>query len=406
MTSATKLGKPTLVAARIALEEALGDRGAARMPAAAADAARPSRIAGGQRKDAALLAAPPVRASGNLPPSRMLHSQANPSMLDIRRVMEQCLANGDCHGIEAAGYRMLDEAFRQGDRAIFGQTMRVSSELSLRVSDTEARAALDRVRVIARLLSSDGEFGAPTLADTVLAKGVVSMEALQKSLGLPQRLAELPPALQGRCTLDAPECIALSLYSARESQPRCNTFGVVNAVMRADLGAAQDRLRFLLEPLFSGMAKLPALPNSELRRGLLVGRGGTPDIQAFERQHPKGAAVTMPGPSTGSRLAAYPGNVVLLMHSASEGTRLRDTSAFSSASAQREATFLPGTRFEVRNLETRTVPAEWQQADPIVASSGRRWADRKGAQVLLATLKELPEPAAATHTADHSDRPS
>ena len=69
-----------------------------------------------------------------------------------------------------------------------------------------------------------------------------------------------------------------------------------------------------------------------------------------DRMRP-GATIDTSDILTGSREAPYPGQVVLTMTPLAEGSRARDTSAFSYAEEQREAAFAPGARFSVTSAE-------------------------------------------------------
>jgi hypothetical protein len=281
----------------------------------------------------------------------------------------------------------MDHAFAQRDFAAVDRAgMALNALREEAAADPSARAAHRDAMAVALALGND----APDLLRAVFG-GVNTIEKLAERFGLPEDWQHMPSELEGRCQLSPEECLALSAYSVRspheEAAPQ--VFRALNAVMRADMPAAQQGLKFLSDPLLAGMEKLPPLPATELRRGLQIGaRNDATVLPDLKAQYQPGQQLRMPNINTGSREAAYPGNAVLLMNSAATDTRLRDTSSFSYAEDQREASFLPDTAFKVASCTEQTVPDQWKQADRLVESSGRTWGDRVGEPVLVIRLDE------------------
>ncbi len=285
----------------------------------------------------------------------------------------------------------MDQAFRQRDfKLLDAAGMALSRIDGQHSADPVARAAHRDALATAVALGND----APELLEAVFG-GVDNLSKLQQHFDLPDSWRRMPESLAGRCQLSADQCLALSLYSVREN-PRFapvapQVFRALHAVMRSDMQAAQQGLAFLAAPVREGMDKLPAMNNAELRRGLQIGlRGDTQTLQDLKHQYQPGQQMHLASPTTGSAVAAYPGNVVKLIHSANQNSGLRDTSAFSYAQGQKEMTFMPGSRVAVTGCEERTVPPEWQRSDHLIESSGRSWGERVGEPVLMVKMQELP----------------
>jgi hypothetical protein len=285
---------------------------------------------------------------------------------------------------------LMNRAFQQQDRKMLDNAGKELSTLGDKAaSHPEARVAHREALAVAISLGN----GAPDVLEAVF-DGINTVQGLADRLDVDDGWAELPDQLKGRCELKPDECMALSMYSVREKHApgAPQVFRAVNAVMRSEMPAAQECLKFVSDPLVAGMKKLPALPNTELRRGLLITPHDKSTLADLAAQYQVGKEVRLPSISTGSREAAYPGNVVFLMRSAAEDTRLRDTSAFSYVPEQKEASFLPGTTFKVKSCQEQQVPKEWARADHLVESSGRKWGDRVGQPVLVVVLQEQPSP--------------
>lgn len=285
---------------------------------------------------------------------------------------------------------LLDQVFVSGDMKQFDEIYEALDAMKDAVRADPA-ARIDHRDAMSALMALSQD--AAPLLEAVLHDGVDSMEALAEHFDLDDDLKTLPSSLEGICQLDPDECLALSLYSVRKERMPLGpeVFRAVNALDRVPLPAAAQALQFLTEPLASGMAKLPELNGVQLRRGMQIGEPG--DMGALsdaKAQFAAGETLDLGAPTTGSLTAAYPGNVVLLVQSAAQGSSLKDTSAFSYVGdLQKEATFMPGTRLQITRADEMRVPKEWAQADQTVASSDRTWGAREGQPVLVVQAKEV-----------------
>jgi hypothetical protein len=325
-----------------------------------------------------LAARPALAGSSGASVPRQMHTLNTPDRPLLRAV--------------SAELARMDQAFQQRDFKLLDMAGHALSQMDGQHScDPAARAAHRDALAIAVALGND----APKLLEAVFG-GVDTMAKLQAHFELPDHLMQTPATLACRCGRGPHENMALSLYSVRDphaSPVAPEVFRALNAVMRNDMPAGQQRLAFLATPLGEGMRKLPAMHDTELRRGLQIGAPrDAQTLQDLKAQYRPGLQIHMGAPTTGSAIAAYPGNVVTLIHSAKLGSQLRDTSAFSYAQGQKEMTFLPGTRVAVTGCEERTVPLEWAKADALVASSGRAWGDRVNEPVLVVRMRELTPP--------------
>ena len=351
------------------------------VPAAGAVAQTVGAAAQREASSSALLsraARPALAGSSGASVARQMHVLTLPDRPLLRAV--------------AAELARMDQAFQQRDLKLLDVAGHALSQMDGQHSpDPAARAAHRDALATAVALGNDAQ----QLLEAVFV-GVDTMAKLQAHFELPEHLMQTPAALSGRCQLSPHECMALSLYSVRDKQASPiapEVFRALNAVMRNDMPAGQQRLAFLAAPLREGMRKLPAVHDTELRRGLQIGPPrDAQTLQDLKAQFRPGQHIALGAPTTGSAIAAYPGNVVTLIHSAKLGSQLRDTSAFSYAHGQKEMTFLPGTRVAVTGCEERTVPPEWAKADALVASSGRAWGDRIDEQVLVVRMRELSPP--------------
>jgi hypothetical protein len=265
-----------------------------------------------------------------------------------------------------------------------------------------------------RLQLHDAALAAQAFADdaSVLTEGIVSGE-VHSMASLTHFMKDsdmrnfdhavdalrVPP--EGLEHLSADESMAIGLYSGR-MQPNevplsQEVFRSINTAMRMNLPEAEGKLGFLIEPLTSGLEKLPAANGETVWRGLRVAGIGDADdadaklpLRALQQQWRNAGVITMPAPSSASASqAAYAGNVVLRMQSAERDSRLRDTSMFNHQAQQQERTFLPGTRFRVLSAEMSAVTSHYAKQDH-AATSGHSWAERVGKPVLVVTLQEVP----------------
>ena len=307
--------------------------------------------------------------------------------------MRESMKRRDHGGVSSSALKLIDEGFQQSNVNLVDIA---HVELSVFYAKTAApsdRAALEKAKAAAEVMGSGSLNSLCLRAGRSLPRGVLSgdiqsMSDLASYFGLQDHLVDLPDELQGRCNLGAEECLALSLYSGRQHGLGSTFFTTLNTVMRADLPAAKKRLEFILKPLISGMAKLPALPGSELHRGLLVGDGGVGGLSRAKSEYRPGQQMQFSAPSVGSLVAAYPGNVVLQMSSAPANTKLRDSSAFHGYPAAKEGSFLPEAKFDVVGYEVIDVPKTWAAADGTIGYCGRRWSHRLGQPTLVVHLKE------------------
>lgn len=241
---------------------------------------------------------------------------------------------------------------------------------------------------------------AAPLVDAVISGEVHSMASLdevaadQLNRERVDALRTSPPGLEP-CGLSADENMALGLYSAREDLNLLpigrGVFRAVNTAMRMDKPEAKDKLQFLIDPLTSGMQKLPAADGQTVYRGLLVADPDDKDALAvLQQQLQSGQELTLPAFTSASQGSGYPGNLLFVMKSADEDSQLRDTSKFNYVEAQQERTFLPGTRFRIASSELSSVPKHYGEHDARVESSGRTWSERVGKPLLVVTLEEVP----------------
>jgi hypothetical protein len=278
--------------------------------------------------------------------------------------------------------------------------------LDMQAQSPQDRLALNDARAAALAFMGD----ARQLTDALISGEAHSMASLAEVMNIDCDLDDLrspPPGLE-TCKLSGDESLALSLYSVRsELKWTANAnqvFRAVNTAMRMDVPEAKNKLRFLIDPLVSGMAKLPAANGQTVYRGLNVANmDDTEALQAQQQQFADAKEVSLPAPSPASCRAAYPGNVVFIMKSAEKNSQLRDTSEFNYVSEQEERTFLPGTRFRVASTQLATVPKKYGLYDAIVASSNRTWSERVGKPLLWVALEEVPadEPASAQGEKTH-----
>jgi len=306
-----------------------------------------------------------------------LHRSYHSSSSHLLQAVNRCVSMID-QAFSTRDMRKFDAAYA-GLQAIQND---VKDEQQARMAHRDAMSALFA-------LSQDSDH----LLAAVLNYRVDTMEKLADFFGLDDSLKTIPEALEGRCNLDPGECLALSLYSVREKYMSIGpeVFRAVNALDRASLPSAVETLKFLTQPLQSGMEKLPSVNGAQLRRGMKIGNQGDIDtLKDAKIQFAAGKLLHSGTPTTGSLTAAYPGNVVLLVQSSAKASRLKDTSAFNYGGAdQPEATFLPGTRFQVIRADEKIVPNRWVYADLNVASSGRTWSDYVGKPVLVVQATEV-----------------
>jgi hypothetical protein len=308
--------------------------------------------------------------------------------------MRQAMGKLDYPAVNAAALKLIDEAFKQKDITLIDLAHIELDVLYAKTADPLKRAVLRQARAAAQLMGSASWDAAsihspPHLARSVLMGEINTAEDVLQHFQLSEQLLEPPELLKGRCHLTPQECLALSLYSGRQRGLGNTVFLTLNTVMRANLKEAKQKLGFLLNPLLSGMHKLPALVNESLRRGIVFGDGGAQGIAHAKTQYQVGQHVEFSAPSTGSRVAPYPGNVVFMMSSAPAATRLRDSSAFHCRAAVLEGNFLPGAQFTVTDCEELTVPKEWASEDQVIAESGRQWRHRVGRPALVVHLEEV-----------------
>lgn len=229
------------------------------------------------------------------------------------------------------------------------------------------------------------------------AGGPVTPMQLARQFGLSADAASHSPVAEGAAPLELPERMALSLYSVNSQvqmlrEPVLSrAFHAINAALRHDQPEMQWALQGLTQPLLSGLARLPAVQEPVMRGLWLPG----PDALAAvaDRMQP-GATIDTKEILTGSREAPYPGQVVFTMTPLAQGTKARDTSAFSYAEEQREAAFAPGARFAVASAEVfepgRKGEAKLDLSDALTASSGRSWQALRDQPLLKVALQELP----------------
>ncbi len=301
----------------------------------------------------------------------------------------------DLPGVTSSAMKLVDEGFRQSNAKLVDLAHVELNVFYAKTAAPAARAALEKAKTAAKVMGSGSMNSLCFRVERSLPRGVLSgdiqsMNDLAHYFGLQDRLLVLPEELQGRCNLSAEECLALSLYSGRQRGLGSTFFTTINTVIRADLPCAKQKLEFLLKPLISGMKKLPALPGAALHRGLLVGDGGRASLSMVKSDYQLGQQIRFAAPSVGSLVSAYPGNVVLQMTSATADTQLRDTSAFHGYPEAKEASFLPGTKFEVVGSEVIAVPEAWAAADATIGYCGRLWSDRVGRPTLIVRLQEQP----------------
>lgn len=232
--------------------------------------------------------------------------------------------------------------------------------------------------------------------------GPVTPLQLAGHFGLDASDAADSPVAAGAEPLTPQERMALSLYSVNDAvhmsrQPvLTRAFHLVNASLRHPSPGLAAALQDMVQPLLSGLERLPPAPAAPVRRGLWL---PDPEALATQREHlVPGARIRTDALWTGSREAPYPGQVVLTIHPMEDGTRTgaRDTSAFSYAREQREVTFIPGTRFEVESARLCEPggkrPPGLDLSDPLAASSGRTWRELRDQPLLAVVLKECPAP--------------
>lgn len=229
------------------------------------------------------------------------------------------------------------------------------------------------------------------------AGGPVTPMQLARQFGLSPDAASHSAVADGAAPLQLPERMALSIYSVNgqvqmlREPVLSRAFHAINAALRHDLPEMQWALQGLTQPLLSGLERLPTVQEPVMRGLWLPG----PDAFAAvaDRMKP-GATIDTSDILTGSREAPYPGQVVLTMTPLAEGSRARDTSAFSYAEEQREAAFAPGARFSVTSAEHfepgRKGDAKLDLSDALTASSGRSWQALDGQPLLKIALQELP----------------
>jgi hypothetical protein len=272
-------------------------------------------------------------------------------------------------------------------------SLRTLQQLPRDNADPKTRLDLHRATGAALAFGRD----APDLTEAVVKGEVKSMAALREMMDdslITRQLDSPPPETKG---LTPDESMALGLYSVRltpssETKIAPQVFRAVNTAMGMDMPQAKEKLQFLIDPLTSGMNKLPALNGATLFRGMVVADADDKEaLREMAKQFQPGESVTLPAPTPGSQKAGYPGNLLFVMQSAADHSRLRDTSAFSYAKGQQEGTFLPGTSFKVVSSALTTVDESFAKSDPLVESSGRSWGNAVGKPLVLVTLQEQPK---------------
>lgn len=222
---------------------------------------------------------------------------------------------------------------------------------------------------------------------------------LARHFGLNSDAASRAPVAPDAAPLTAQERMALSLYSVNgqvqmtQLRPLCRAFHVINAALRHRHPRLQWALQGLIRPLLSGLRRLQAVTEPVMRGLWLPG----PDaLNALRDRLQPGARLVTTDLWTGSRQAAYPGHVVFRIQPLLDAcaTLARDTSAFSYASEQREAAFVPGAHFEVLSAEFFEPDAKQSSnldlSDALTRSSGRSWSLLERQPLLKVSLRELP----------------
>jgi hypothetical protein len=243
-----------------------------------------------------------------------------------------------------------------------------------------------------------------TLVAWASVRGPATPMQLAEHFGLDASAASASEVREGASPLTQQERMALSLYSVNAEvqmlrEPALSrAFHVVNAALRHQQPEMQWAVQGLTAPLLSGMDRLPAVPDQTVLRGLWL---PGPDALAVVQDRMKpGAQFNTSDVWTGSREAPYPGQVVFVIQPLPDATltQARDTSAFSYATEQREAAFIPGARFEVKDVQ-RFDPglkggAGIDLSGAQTASSGRSWEALEAQPLLKVTLQEVPPSAA------------
>jgi len=281
---------------------------------------------------------------------------------------------------------------------------RIAERLPSWQESTRSRAPLDTAQRDGYLAQQDLLWAArdgQMLLAWASARGPATPLQLARHFGLDANAASAAPVAPGAAALTAQERMALSLYSVN-AQVRMmhlralgRAFHIINAALRHQHRQMQWALQGLIGPLLSGLRRLSAVTEPVMRGLWLPG----PDALASLRDRLQpGARFTTTDLWTGSRQAAYPGHVVFRIQPLpnARATQARDTSAFSYASEQREATFVPGTRLEVLSAQLFEPHAKQDSnldlSDALTASSGRSWNALEGQPLLKVKLRELPAP--------------
>jgi hypothetical protein len=292
---------------------------------------------------------------------------------------------------------LIDLAFANKSLSNLDAAGALLNDLGQRDMSSEARKSVDQQMKVAVALGNSASGllqhifnGANTVPELVNAMHA-DLEDLQA----------LPQSLAGKCELTKDECAALSLYSVRFQElaatDASKVFVLVNTAMREPLPQAQKALGFLIDPLTSGMDKLPVPEHRTMLRGLRLDFGPQEPSPAQRLEHLKKAAEDYPSGSshlmkaiqTGSLVAPYPGELMLIMQGAQNNTNLRKTDAFSYVGdLQHEVSFKPKTRFTVQSANLQVVAQKYTSHNATVESSGRRWDEQVGKPILVVRLRE------------------
>lgn len=325
---------------------------------------------------------------------------ARPSCLPIDRELQAALG-------DALAWRRAWRALQYHDVEGWASPLKELARLERRVTGrlpswqeaTRSRAPMDVAQRDGYLTQQDLLWAArdgQLLLAWASARGPATPLQLAQHFGLDADAASAAP---GATVLTAQERMALSLYSVnsqvRMMQVRAldRAFHVINAALRHQHPQMQWALQGMIGPLLSGLRRLSAVTEPVMRGLWLPG----PDALAALRDRLQpGARFITTDLWTGSRQAAYPGHVVFRIQPLpnASATQARDTSVFSYAGEQREATFVPGTHLEVLSVQFFEPHAKQDSnldlSDALTASSGRSWSALDRQPLLKVKLRELP----------------